>query len=61
MTSEEKVKKLWPGARIEREDGRRWRVTIKPGRYTYGIQKRWAWREALDSITQDDELSKGAT
>ena len=64
MSMESEVKRLWPAATIEdgwNIGGRRYfRVTIKPGRYAYGIQKRWAWRSAWDAITQDEELCKGA-
>jgi hypothetical protein len=64
MTSEEKVKQLWPEAMIQRVCLGGWRskrfqfmVTIKPGRFTYGRMKKWAWKSAWDSITQDEELS----
>jgi hypothetical protein len=67
MTSEQKVKRLWPDAKIEdmgRDDGARprprFRVTITPGRYAYGRMKSWAWTSAWIGITQDEELSKGA-
>lgn len=64
MTSEQKVKKLWPAAKIERGNwgayAPKFRVTIAPGRYTYGRMKSWAWAAAWDSIIQDEELSRGA-
>jgi hypothetical protein len=63
MTSEQKVRQVWPNATIEwneRANGGCWMVTLKPGRYCFGRQKTWAWRNAWDSITQDDELCHGA-
>lgn len=64
MKSQDKVLKLFPNAFVERGDfGRstpKFRVTIKPGRYAYGRLKSWAWVAALESIQEDNELSKGA-
>ena len=63
MTSEEKVKQLWPDATMDRVEVKwgvhNFRVTIKPGRYAYGRTKPQAWKAAWESITQDEELSKG--
>lgn len=65
MTAEEKVKRLWPGAAISNRliplwtNSFQYKVTIKPGRFCYGGTKARAWMNAWDSITQDDELSKG--
>lgn len=65
MTSEQKVKRVWPDAKIQDLGPKygmrpRFRVIIKPGRYAYGRMKSWAWKSAWESIVQDEELCKGA-
>lgn len=67
MTSEQKVKRLWPKAEIRRETvgpsrygmQRHYRVIITLGRYAYGKTPTRAWKSAWESITQNDDLSKG--
>lgn len=62
MTSEEKVKQLWPKAHSERLTRNGWseyRVTITLGRYAYGDKRSQAWKNAWDSIIQDEELYNG--
>ena len=63
MTSEQKMRKYFPGAEIDKMNiasgGRvanHYRVTIMPGRYAYGRMKSWAWKSAWESIIQDIEL-----
>lgn len=64
MKAEDKVKRMFPeafltegywGAYIPK-----YRVTIMDGRYAYGRMKSWAWTSALESIQEDEELTKAA-
>ena len=58
MTSEEKVKQLWPGARLVR-GVYQWQLFITKGRIIHGDTAAEAWANAWDSITQDDEICNG--
>ena len=58
MTSEEKVKQLWPGAFIE-SGSFQWVAKISRHLCAYGSTKENAWDNAWESINPYKELTKG--